>query len=122
MVNQIHENAKTYADFRLLPDLNHHLLEGLRNRHVTKQFSVLMVLDKTYNTRTQVRFALTKKIIQQLGGRVVTYTPRGTTRLEKSIDLLAFGGYVSWYLAAARNVKPADIPTVNFLKAQLAKR
>jgi hypothetical protein len=35
--------------------------------------------------------------------------------------LLAFGGYVSWYMAAARKVKPADIPTVNYLKAQLAK-
>jgi glucose/mannose-6-phosphate isomerase len=122
LVNQIHENAKTYADFRLLPDLNHHLLEGLRNRAVTKQFSVLMILDQTYNTRTQVRFTLTKKIIQQLGGNVASYTPRGATRLEKAIDLLAFGGYVSWYLAAARKVQPADIPTVNYLKQQLAKK
>lgn len=122
LVNQIHENAKTYAEFRLLPDLNHHLLEGLRNRAVTKQFGVLLITDRAYNKRTQFRFAITTKIIKQLGGRVVTYVPRGATPLEKAIDLLAFGGYVSWYLAAVRNVKPADIPTVNYLKAQLAKR
>ncbi len=121
-VNQIHENAKTYADFRLLPDLNHHLLEGLRNRAVTKQFSVLMITDRAYNQRTQIRFTITTKIIKQLGGQVATYAPRGATPLEKAVDLLAFGGYVSWYLAAVRKVKPADIPTVNFLKAQLAKR
>lgn len=122
MVNQIHENAKTYADYRLLPDLNHHLLEGLRNRAVTKQLAVLMVLDRSYNRRTQVRVALTAKIIKQLGGTVSTYTPRGENALEKAVDLLAFGGYASWYFAAVRNVKPADIPTVNYLKSQLARR
>ncbi len=120
--NQINENAKTFVDWKQLPDLNHHLLEGLRNRAVTKQIHALMILDKSYNKRTQIRFALTTKILKQLGAKVSTYTPRGTTPFEKAIDLLAFGGYVSWYFAAVRNVKPADIPTVNYLKAQLAKR
>lgn len=120
--NQINENAKTFVDWKLLPDLNHHLLEGLRNRAVTKQIHALMILDTTYNKRTQRRFVLTTKILKQLGAKVSAYKPRGATPLEKAVDLLAFGGYVSWYFAAARKVKPADIPTVNFLKAQLAKR
>ncbi|MEK7538133.1 MAG: SIS domain-containing protein, partial [Patescibacteria group bacterium] len=119
--NQLHENAKTYADWKLLPDLNHHLLEGLRHRAVTKQIHALMILDTTYNVRTQKRFVLTTKILKQFGAKVSTYKPRGTTSLEKAVDLLAFGGYVSWYLAAARKVNPADIPTINYLKAQLAK-
>ncbi len=119
--NQINENAKTLAAWYQLPDLNHHLLEGLRNRAITKQIHVLMILDDSYNKRTQTRFALTTKILKQLGATVSTYKPRGATPMEKAIDLLAFGGYVSWYLAAVRNVKPADIPTVNYLKAQLAK-
>jgi len=119
--NQINENAKTFVDWKLLPDLNHHLLEGLRNRAITKQIHALMILDSTYNTRTQRRFVLTTKILKQLGAKVSTYSPRGETPLEKAIDLLAFGGYVSWYFAAVRNVKPADIPTVDYLKQQLAK-
>lgn len=120
--NQINENAKTFVDWKMLPDLNHHLLEGLRNRAVTKQIHALMILDSRYNTRTQRRFVLTTKILIQLGAKVSTYTPRGATPLEKAIDLLAFGGYVSWYFAAVRNVKPADIPTVDYLKKELAKR
>lgn len=119
--NQIHENGKTFADWKLLPDLNHHLLEGLRNRRITKQVSALMVLDDSYHPRTQRRFTLTAKILKQLGAKISTYQPRGATDLEKSIDLLAFGGYVSWYLAAARNVKPAPIPTVDYLKQKLGK-
>lgn len=119
--NQIHENAKTYADFRLLPDLNHHLLEGLRNRRVTKQLSVLMITDDRYRQRTKRRFVITEKIMKQLGAAVTSYAPRGTTPLEKSVDLLAFGGYVSWYLAAVRNVKPAPVPTVDALKKTLGR-
>lgn len=85
MVNQIHENAKTYADFRLLPDLNHHLLEGLRHRAVTKQMSVLMITDKSYAQRNQIRAALTAKILRQLGATVTTWSPRGKTADRKSV-------------------------------------
>lgn len=120
--NQINENAKTFAAWYLLPDLNHHLLEGLRNRTLTKQLKAVMVIDDTYHRHTQRRFVLTAKILNQLGASVAIWKPHGTTRLEKAIDLLAFGGYVSWYLAAARHVKPAPIPTVDWLKTQLAKR
>lgn len=120
--NQINENAKTFVDWKMLPDLNHHLLEGLRNRAITKNIKALMILDDTYNKRTQKRFVLTTKILKQLGAKVSVYKPRGDTRLEKAVDLLAFGGYLSWYMAAARNVKPADIPTVIALKAALAKQ
>ncbi|MBI5467030.1 MAG: SIS domain-containing protein [Candidatus Kerfeldbacteria bacterium] len=120
-VNQLHENAKTYADFRLLPDLNHHLLEGMRNRTVTKQFSFLLINDRSYINRTQRRFVLSANILKRLGADIQTYQPHGATALEKAIDLLAFGGYVSWYLAAVRKVKPALIPTVDALKAALAK-
>ncbi len=119
--NQINENAKTFVDWKLLPDLNHHLLEGLRNRAITKNVHALMILDTTYNKRTQKRFVLTAKILKQLGAKVSTYKPRGATPLEKAVDLLAFGGYLSWYFAAVRKVKPADIPTVIFLKNELAK-
>lgn len=120
--NQINENAKTMAAWYLLPDLNHHLLEGLRNRNITKQLHAVIILDDRYNRRIQRRIILTTRLLKQLSAKVSTYKPHGATPLEKAIDLLAFGGYLSWYLAAARKVRPADIPTVNYLKQQLAKQ
>lgn len=122
LVNQIHENAKTYADFRLLPDLNHHLLEGLRNRAVTKQLSVLMIADRAYLKRNQIRMHLTTKILRQHGAKVASWSPRAGSPLAKAAELLAFGSYVSWYFSAVRKMEPSQIPTVNFLKAQLAKK
>lgn len=117
--NQIHENAKTYAAWAVLPELNHHLMEGLRNRSVAKQFHALFVEDVTHQPTLKRRFTLTQKIFRDLGIRVSRFTPRGALPLDKAIDLLVFGGYVSWYLSIAENVDPAPIPTVDELKEKL---
>lgn len=120
--NQINENAKTPAWWFLLPDLNHHLLEGLRNRKFNRQIHAVLVLDPHYHPRTLKRFALTEKILKQHGMTVSRFRPHGKERMEQAIDLLAFGGYVSWYLSALRKLNPAPIPTVDYLKTQLAKK
>ncbi len=119
--NQIHENAKTYAVWYCLPDLNHHLLEGMRNRAVTRTIRAVFVTDPALHTRTLRRYALTAKILKRLGARVQTVRLHEKEPLAKGIELLAFGGYVSWYLSAMRQVNPAPIPTVNELKDALAK-
>lgn len=120
--NQINENAKTPASWFLLPDLNHHLLEGLRNKHFTRQMHAVLVLDQNYHERTKRRFVLTEKILKQNGVTVSHFRPHGEDPMEKAIDLLAFGGYVSWYQSALRGLDPAPIPTVDFLKQSLGKR
>lgn len=120
--NQINENAKTFAAWYQLPDLNHHLLEGLRHKAVTRQMHAVMIRDGNFHPRNLRRLTLTKKILEDLGARVSVISPKGKTSLEKSIDLLAFGGYVSWYLAAVRKVKPAPIPTVDALKKALGRK
>lgn len=120
-VNQIHENAKSYAIWYALPDLNHHLLEGLRNRQVTKMIRAVFITDPSLYSRTLRRYILTAKILRRLGARVYTVRLHEREPLSKAIELLAFGGYVSWYLSAMRQVNPAPIPTVDELKAALAK-
>ncbi len=120
--NQINENAKTPASWFLIPDLNHHLLEGLRNRRLTRQMHALLVLDATYHPRNQRRLLLTAKILKNNGLSVSTFRPHGQNTMEKAIDLLTFGGYVSWYLSALRGLNPAPIPTVDYLKQALGKR
>lgn len=119
--NQINENAKTFSARFSIPDLNHHLLEGMRNKKMTRQFYAVFIHDKTYHQRNQKRMLLTEKILKDQGATTSRFTPLGKTKLARAVHLLAFGGYVSWYMAAARNIKPAPIPTVDWLKAQLAK-
>jgi ribosomal protein S6 len=62
---------------------------------------------------------LTEQLMKQQGVTTSRFTPLGKNNLAKAVSLLAFGGYVSWYMAAARNVKPGLIPTVDWLKVKL---
>lgn len=119
--NQINENAKTFAAWYQVPDLNHHLLEGMRHRRLTKQFHAAVIHDQTYQPRNSQRLRLTEKILKEQGVNSTRLHSSGKSTLAKAVTLLAFGGYVSWYLAAARKIKPAPIPTVDWLKKQLGK-
>ncbi|MBI2984430.1 MAG: SIS domain-containing protein [Candidatus Kerfeldbacteria bacterium] len=119
--NQIHENAKTWAAWYQLPDLNHHLLEGLRHRAITRQLAAWFVDDPDDPPRLRLRLRLTAETLGRLGATVRRWRPHGHTRWEKAIDMLAFGGFVSWYLAAVRRVQPAPIPTVDALKQALGR-
>lgn len=117
--NQIHENAKTYAAWNEIPELNHHLMEGLRDKKIAKQFHALFIEDFKHFPGLQKRFTLTKKIFRDLGMTLSTYKPRGGIPLNQAIDLLAFSSYASWYLSIVKKVDPAPIPTVDYLKKHL---
>lgn len=117
--NQIHENAKTFAYWEEIPELNHHLMEGLRDKKIAKQFHAVFIEDFKHFPGLKKRFTLTKKIFRDLGISLSTYKPRGGVPLDQAIDLLAFSSYVSWYLSIVRKVDPAPIPTVDYLKKHL---
>lgn len=119
--NQIHENAKTFASYFPVPELNHHLMEGLRNKSEAKKIVALAFLDPEAGSRITARWKFTMAILKRLGITLLPFRYTGKTALERSIEVLAFGGYVSWYLAALRKVNPSLIPTVDELKAKMAK-
>jgi glucose/mannose-6-phosphate isomerase len=117
--NQIHENAKTFASFFTVPELNHHLMEGLRNPIEARRTVVLAFLDPEAGSRIMARWKFTMAILKRLGITIASYRFRGATSLERAVEVLAFGGYVSWYLAALRKVNPSLIPTVDELKKKM---
>jgi glucose/mannose-6-phosphate isomerase len=120
--NQIHENAKTFSTFDVLPDLHHHLLEGLRDRRVAKLMTGVVINDPDYYPRNQHRVWATTELLKRFGARPVTVKLKSPSRLGKMVELLAFGGYVSWYLSVLENIDPAPVPIVEEVKTWLAKR
>ncbi len=119
--NQLHENAKSLSLYDVLPDLNHHLLEGLRNRSQAKQLAPVIIASPLYHPRTQRRVTITAAILTKLGAKPLMIKHQSIQPLNAAIEILALGGYASWYLSILRGVDPAPIPTVNYLKAQLKK-
>lgn len=119
--NQFNENAKTVALWFALPDLNHHLLEGLSQpREVVRRLVAVGFDSPNYSERNRKRLRLTLSIFKKRGAKTLTVRPVGATRLDEALFTLAWGGAVSLALARATKQKPQNIPWVEYFKKQLA--
>ncbi len=120
--NQINENAKTYSEYRVIPELNHHLMEGLQfpesNEH---NLFFYLVESDLYNKSISRRFELTQEVLEKHNIRFRTHKLTGKTRFEQSFEMMMQGAYTNYYLALLNNVNPAPIPTVDWFKSQLKK-
>lgn len=120
--NSINENGKQFATCFNLPELNHHLLEGLKYpRDFTKHGVAVMLRSELYNPRTQKRYDITADLFEKQGLNVVEYRAAGKTHLDEVGEVLQFGSYVAWYLAMENKAVTTDIPYVIELKKRMAK-
>ena len=53
--NQFNENSKSYAAFHDIPELNHHLLEGLKNPSENKNILTFLFLNSFFNLSISAR-------------------------------------------------------------------
>ena len=122
MSNQINENGKNFATYFVVPELNHHLLEGLENPAVRVKGLHFVFLESTlYDERNRRRIGITKQIIARLGGRSSSYRMTGSSRLSQVLEAVCFGSYVSYYIAMLNDLNPSPIPWVDYFKKCLAK-
>ncbi len=120
--NQFNENAKTVALHFPLPDLDHHLLEGLSQpREVVRKLVAVGFDSQHYSPRNRKRLRLTLAIFKKRGAKTLTVRPVGTTKLDEALFMLAWSGTVSVALARKTKKKPQLIPWVEYFKQQLAR-
>lgn len=123
LANQINESAKQLAVHFKIPELNHHLLEGLSFPKEAKQQLQFLFLESTlYDKSIAKRFAVTRKVLLANKISSLTFKTRGRTPLEAAVETLVFGGWASYYLAVINRQDPAEIPWVNYFKQELAKK
>lgn len=121
--NSINETAKQFATYFALPELNHHLLEGLTYPKAFAPKSVALLLQSSlYNERTQKRVKVTADMLEQQGITVIEYGANGQDSLEELGEILQFGSFVSYYLAMQNGVKPENIPFVDAFKVAMNKK
>lgn len=145
LANQLNETAKTFAAPFEIPELNHHLMEGLHlPRSNPKTLSFLFIESARYPSRVRTRFAATREVVARQGIPDSTFTPGAPaggapagpghgdavarqdpapavgSPLEEVLDTLAFGSYLSAYLALRSGQDPAVIPWVDHFKSRLS--
>lgn len=121
--NQFNESAKTFSALFTLPELNHHLMEGLVNPKDLKLNTHFLFLNSNlYSDRVKKRYPLTADVVEKNGYQFTTYSPRSDTKLSQVMELLTFGSLVVYYLSKTYGIDPNKIPWVDHFKKQLSEK
>lgn len=122
LANQINESAKNLAVPYLIPELNHHLMEGLAlPLTVTGKVKFLFFSSEQYPALIRKRFAVTQKVLKKQKISFAEYSINGDSRMMAALEILLFGSWFSFYLAVLNKQKPAQIPWVDYFKAEMKK-
>ncbi|MGB9776478.1 MAG: bifunctional phosphoglucose/phosphomannose isomerase [Anaerolineae bacterium] len=119
---QFNENAKQWAVWEEMPELNHNAVvgygipEGIRER-----VYVVMLRSRQDHLRVQTRWQITKELLLQEGIAPDEIWARGESRLAQLLSLIHLGDYVSLYLAMLNGADPTPVWPIDYLKKRLAK-
>lgn len=121
--NQFNENTKSYADYHVIPELNHHLMEGLKHPASNKDtLHVVFFESGLYPQKIALRMSLTQEIVTNNGIGYSTHCLEGKTKLEQAFELIHLGSYLNYYVALLYEQNPAPIPWVDYFKEKLQLR
>ena len=120
--NQCHESAKHLTAHLTLPELNNHLLEGLKHPTAARTLATVLIESPNDLPAVRRRIAVTAQVFARHRIPVLRYRTARGPWIAQAGEALQLGVYTSWYLAALNGVNPQAIPWVDFFKAQLAKR
>lgn len=120
--NQINENAKAFAALFDLPELNHHLLEGLAFPKTNSQnLAFLFFSSGKYHPEIVKRYPLTESVAKKQNIPVLEYQVSGPSRLFEVMDLVQAGGIIAFSLALINGIDPGPIPWVDWYKDNINK-
>ncbi len=120
--NQVNETAKLISDYRYIPELNHHLMEGLkRPDSLHKNGLFVFIVSNLYSPPVKKRFAITKEVVSKQNISWHDITLSGKTKLDQVLGAFTLSGFTTFYLAMLYDTDPVAIPWVDYFKAQLIK-
>ena len=118
--NQTNETAKGISSFRIIPELNHHLMEGLKFPAQHKDLAIFVFFySSLYSQPIQKRFKITKDVVEQNKIETIWHELKETNKIEQAFELMGLGSYMSMYLSALYEQDPSVIPYVDYFKKKL---
>lgn len=122
LANQINENGKNFCAYFPIPEMNHHLMEGLSHPQSNKKNLYFIFLNSSlYHERNQRRHDITKKIIKRNKLKYFEYKEKAKNKFLQSFSVLQWGSFLSFFLAQANKIDPSPIPWVDYFKNALQK-
>ncbi len=118
--NPFHETGKHFANYYILPELNHHLMEGLSYPENNKEnLSFFLIESDLYTDRIKKRIVLTQDVIKKNNIEVMTLKLKSDSPIGQVFELIQIGSFISFYIAMLHNINPVKIPWVDYFKDKL---
>jgi glucose/mannose-6-phosphate isomerase len=120
--NEFNENSKTFCATFDLPELNHHLLEGLSfpKTNPTNLF-FLFITSQYYHPEIQKSYPVTQAVINKNNIPLDVFALQGPSRFFEVFELVQSGAYLAYYLSQVNGVDPGPIPWVDWYKDEIRK-
>lgn len=116
---QINENSKMLCWHHVLPEMNHNELVGWTENH--PEVAVVMFKNADDYSRTKHRMKILSDVVQRYTENFIEIESKGDTQLQRSLYLLHFGDWVTWYIAERKDIDATEVNIIDFLKSELAK-
>lgn len=122
LANQINESAKNIAQHYTIPELNHHLMEGLKlPTAISSKIKFIFFNSSLYSPIISRRFYITEKVLKNQKIKFIDYSISSDSKLLTALEVLLLGSWTSYYLTILNQQNPTAIPWVDFFKKELAK-
>jgi hypothetical protein len=120
--NQMNENSKNTSFDIQIPELNHHLMEGLAHPTKNSENIVVVFINSTlYEDRIKQRIEITKEVVSKNNIPFYEINLNSSSKISQSFELIQFGAYVNFYMSILYDQDPAPIPWVDFFKERLGQ-
>lgn len=115
------ENAKNIAWWNQFPEFNHNEMIGWSSHPIDKPYGIIDLRSNLEHPRIQKRFEVTEKLLSGRRPAPNVVQVEGETILEQLLWAVAFGDFVSIYLALLNNINPTPVDLVEKFKTELNK-
>lgn len=116
---QLNENAKMLAWEAEIPEMNHNELVGWEGGN--GQYAPVFLRHENDFDRNQKRIEIIKKIIGEKTNHINELWSKGNGPIERTLYLVHYGDWVSYYLSEFNKVDIMDIKSIDLLKSELSK-
>jgi glucose/mannose-6-phosphate isomerase len=115
----VNENAKQVAWWGQLPEFNHNEFLGWSGQPTDKPYAVVDLRSSLEHPRVQKRFEVSARLLSGMRPEPHVVNAKGETLLEQLLWTVAFGDFVTIYLALLNGVNPAPVVLVEKFKKAL---
>lgn len=119
--NQFNENAKIFADYKIVPELNHHLMEGLKFPQSNQGTHLFLFMNsQLFSASNQKRMKLTQEIVEKNHIDALAVQLTSETKLTQVFESIALLAFANFYLSMLEGIDPCPIPFVDEFKEKLS--